>query len=100
MNKDEKRLWTVVKVFVIIVGVLFIYHGFLHKPTPPEGTLWDALHPASFVNWIGVIMWIACMVGISGSFVPKLNDTFEDVGRWFPYVVFAVGILGIVLMFA
>ena len=99
-NKDEKVLGIAAKVFIIIAGLLFLYNGVLHKPTPSEGTLWDALHPSSVLNIVGVILFFVFMVVISGTFSKRINDRVEDAGAKFIVPLLIAGVGGILLMFA
>ena len=103
-NKDEKILNTIVVVFCAIVLVLFFTLGLIVKPDGAGSEvntefLWDALHPFSFWDGLGLLLFLSAVVFISGiwkKFIPNNPTT----GAGLNYAFGAAGALGIVLIFA
>ncbi len=105
LPKDERTLWAMVRGLFALIAVLFIVHGFIIKPHGAGSLVdlefvWDALHPASIVNIIGVILFFALILGLSGLWKLFVSDYYADlVSDWIGWVFLSVGVLGILLMF-
>lgn len=100
MNTDEKRTWWIVRSILALIFLAFLIAGFIVQPKDPEGTLWDRLHPMSVINFIGVVLFLITMLALAG-----LPQKLVDKYGWAPpgsqapnYILFGVGILGIILI--
>jgi hypothetical protein len=105
IEKDERTVWAIVKGIVVLVLVMFISHGFIIKPQGNASLidlefLWYALHPASILNILGVILFMVPILGLSGVWRLFFTEYQVDlVSEWIGWVFFASGILGVVFMF-
>jgi hypothetical protein len=105
LEKDERTVWAIVRGIIALILLMFIVHGFIIKPKGAGSAvdlefLWDALHPASVLNIIGVILFIVPIVGLSGIWKRCFTEYFVDrVSQWIGWVFFVSGILGVLFMF-
>jgi hypothetical protein len=105
LEKDERTAWGIVRGIVLLVLLMFISHGFIVKPQGAGSLvdlefLWDALHPASFINILGVLLFFVPIIGLSGLWTKLVPAYFVDrVSEWIGWVFFVAGVLGVVLMF-
>jgi hypothetical protein len=90
--------------FMALVTIVFTLFGFVIEQ-PCNGidkdSLYCALHPISFINLIGVIMFYAGFVFISGVWALKKGGILLPVGSVWPnFAGFALFVLGAILIFA
>lgn len=104
LPKDEQFIAGWARGVIFLVVIFFIYFGYLHKPTFVDDpfvndNLWDALHPTSFINAIGLIFIGIFLFYLSGFWRKIIGTQLLPVGSSWPnYVGFAVGVLGFILI--
>lgn len=103
MAISEKALNIAVMVFCAVVVVLVLTLGLIVKPDGAGSEidtayLWDAFHPFSFWDFIGLVMFLIAVIFISG--VWKLwRPNKPTMGTGINWIFWAIGALGIVLIF-
>jgi len=102
LPKDEQRMMTIVRVIAALWGLMFLLFGLFIKPAGAGGIdeqfLWDRLHPFGVGDAIGVILIVAGLIVISGVWVGKFGEQFNEPGsvRW-NYVPIGLVALGSIL---
>jgi hypothetical protein len=105
LEKDERTVWAIVRGIIALILLMFIIHGFIIKPQGSGSAidlefLWDALHPASTLNIIGVILFFVPIVGLSGLWKKMFDSyTVDLVSEWIGWVFLVSGALGVIFMF-
>jgi hypothetical protein len=105
LEKDERTVWAIVRGIIALVLLMFIIHGFIIKPQGAGSAidlefLWDALHPASVLNILGVLLFFVPIVGLSGAWKLFVNSyTVDRVSEWIGWVFLVAGGLGVLFMF-
>lgn len=111
MADGERKEWRrglplAIRIFFAFILFLMILFGFIVKPDGAGSNidvefLWDAMHPASLINWLGFILSLGFMFALSG--LPILIWDFDPLqppgSTWYPKALFAGGVLGVILMF-
>jgi hypothetical protein len=102
---NESGLWTVVKLGIALIYVVFLTYAFFIKPSEPCGIdrqfLYCHFHPMAFSALLGFILFTACCVFFSGIWKTKFGEILMPPNStWVPIVGFLVGVLGVILMFA
>lgn len=106
MEKDERNAWIVVRSVCSLILFLFLLLGLVVKPAGAESEIdmefvWQALHPASILNIIGVILWLVCLFGLTGLWSKLVPETLADkAAKWLPHAIIGTGALGAFLIFA
>lgn len=118
--KQEALMNKIVTGFVALWAFLLLLLGLVVKPAPDgdpfsNGNVWEALHPASIVNIIGVFLVLQVCIVLSplltivlklwAKYVTKDPDAEVELylpsnNIWIAIASFAVGVLGVVLIFA
>ena len=106
MNKNDDPVWVnVVRVaaFAVLSFVLIGYGYVFEQPCNgiDNSTLWCALHPVKWYNFIGVAFVEVAMALIIGVWSLILGVFYADKGEYNGYVVLtiALALAGGVLMF-
>jgi hypothetical protein len=103
-SNDEKILTWIVRGILALIMFLFVLLGFIIKPQGSGSlidvsNLWDAMHPASFINVVGVVCWLLCVLYVSGFWKKWIPEVVTMGAKW-NYTALAIGILSVILMFA
>lgn len=97
----DKRMNFIVRSIIILIGIAFLTFGFIVEPKNSDNTLWDALHPASVLNWVGVGFFSLSLIALTGAFnniaERTLGESYVNVAMT---IIFVAGAISIPLMFA
>jgi hypothetical protein len=98
---SEKVLSLIVKVVVVGILVLFYVLGVFGTPTPgiDKEIIADHFHPFTVLDFIGTALFTACALGLGG-FGKLVGFDPLSKGAGVNVAMFAVGILGLVLIAA
>lgn len=101
VSSDKAMQFIVYAGVLIILGMFFAF-GFFIKPTDStEDKLWGAVHPTTWLDIVGVIMFTISALGLSGISRAIIGEKLmPPKSAWITWTVVAMGALGIVLMFA
>jgi len=105
LPKDEHLLATGVRIFLGIIVIIFILFGYVIKGSGSgtdkfsNVTLWDALHPTSLINGIGIAFLLVFVFYLSGLWQRFTGTILLPAGSVWPnYAGFAIGILGLIFI--
>lgn len=102
-DKDTKGQWAVVRVILALVLGAFICYGLFIKPKFVDDpfvtdNLWDALHPMSIINVIGVILFFHFVFLLSGLYEKLLGQVFTNAPRGVLTAMWVSGVAGVILI--
>jgi hypothetical protein len=104
--KHDNAVALGVKIFAAIIMSLIVLFGWFVKPDGAGSSvdiefLWDAVHPASVLNIIGLVLLFISILGLTGFSKWVFGVlSMPEGSSWILDVLSAGGILGVILTFA
>lgn len=104
--KQENKVFLIVRIVCGLILGVFIWNGWIVKPSGTNDpfvteNLWEAVHPASALNVIGLVLMILSILSLTGFTKWIWGMWSMPIGSsWIPQALAFGGILGALLTFA
>lgn len=107
-KEKEDGLWWFVRALVVLITFLFIHYGFVEESNCngiDQEFLYCALHPFTWKDWVGCILFFIGVLVFSGVLGLILRPFFGEIynptgSSMWNTITFAGVVLGVVLIFA